>query len=524
MSPRYSQLLIAAFGFWYLVLIFVIPRDTVINGLLDDSFYYLQTARNIAAGLGSSFDGVELTNGYHPLWMILLLIPARALSANPDLLVQAALLLGAVFGIGSLLWIRGTLARTAGAWAAAVGLMLFAWPRFFGQTLNLLETSLLLFLYTTIARALVHRPSGRLVTGLLLGLASLARLDTVFLLAAFGILGTIEALRERGEAPLIRALWARLSPLLPASLVVLPYLAWNLIRFGHLQPVSGAAKSGFPIPELRIEALSRHPEFALLLFVGIGFLLASLRRRSSPVIRMLGLFGLAGLLHMAYTLLFMRWGVDRWHFVLLMPTALIGLPWLAERVIGRTAWVGGMLFRRAALAIGLIAVVVVQGSSMTARQGRHLAAVREAAIWARDSLPEDAVFAMSDAGVFAYYSGRTTINLDGLINSYGYLEALREGRVNEYLRRRGVGYIFDQSAYGVPEWLDGDYDERILRLWYRPRSRVGAEIRVRREDEVYRRNLLSRSAALSPPERNALILYRYRPPAPQSGPGDGHGG
>ncbi|HID08358.1 MAG TPA: hypothetical protein EYP10_14555, partial [Armatimonadetes bacterium] len=38
----------------------------------DDVFYYLKTAMNIAQGHGSTFDGVNRTNGYHPLWMLLL--------------------------------------------------------------------------------------------------------------------------------------------------------------------------------------------------------------------------------------------------------------------------------------------------------------------------------------------------------------------------------------------------------------------------------------------------------------------
>src|SRR4051812_10146858 len=39
----------------------------------DDSFYYFRTAQHIVAGDGSTFDGINFTNGYHPLWMTLLL-------------------------------------------------------------------------------------------------------------------------------------------------------------------------------------------------------------------------------------------------------------------------------------------------------------------------------------------------------------------------------------------------------------------------------------------------------------------
>ena len=40
---------------------------------LDDSFYYFQIARNLAEGKFSTFDGgITRTNGYHPVWMLLI--------------------------------------------------------------------------------------------------------------------------------------------------------------------------------------------------------------------------------------------------------------------------------------------------------------------------------------------------------------------------------------------------------------------------------------------------------------------
>jgi hypothetical protein len=38
----------------------------------DDFYYYLQIAQNLAAGHGSTFNGLVATNGYHPLWLLLL--------------------------------------------------------------------------------------------------------------------------------------------------------------------------------------------------------------------------------------------------------------------------------------------------------------------------------------------------------------------------------------------------------------------------------------------------------------------
>ena len=39
----------------------------------DDAFYYLKIAQNVAAGRGLTFDGISVTNGFHPLYLGLLL-------------------------------------------------------------------------------------------------------------------------------------------------------------------------------------------------------------------------------------------------------------------------------------------------------------------------------------------------------------------------------------------------------------------------------------------------------------------
>ena len=35
----------------------------------DDAFYYFEIARNSAQGFGLTFDRINLTNGFHPLWL-----------------------------------------------------------------------------------------------------------------------------------------------------------------------------------------------------------------------------------------------------------------------------------------------------------------------------------------------------------------------------------------------------------------------------------------------------------------------
>jgi hypothetical protein len=57
----------------------------------DDAYYYFKVAQNISEGHGSTFDGINLTNGYHPLWT-LVCVPIFAL-ARFDLILPLRILL-----------------------------------------------------------------------------------------------------------------------------------------------------------------------------------------------------------------------------------------------------------------------------------------------------------------------------------------------------------------------------------------------------------------------------------------------
>src|SRR5512134_2034494 len=63
----------------------------------DDAYYYFKVAQNISEGHGSTFDGVNVTNGYHPLWM-LICVPIFAL-ARFDLILPLRILLLVMSGL-----------------------------------------------------------------------------------------------------------------------------------------------------------------------------------------------------------------------------------------------------------------------------------------------------------------------------------------------------------------------------------------------------------------------------------------
>ncbi|MEW6502366.1 MAG: hypothetical protein AB1457_00220 [Chloroflexota bacterium] len=79
------------------------PMDNLLDRWFttDDAFYYFQVARNISEGKGSSLDGIHPSNGYHPLWM-LILIPVFSL-AHFDLFLplRLAVFISVLISLGS---------------------------------------------------------------------------------------------------------------------------------------------------------------------------------------------------------------------------------------------------------------------------------------------------------------------------------------------------------------------------------------------------------------------------------------
>lgn len=63
----------------------------------DDAYYYFKVAQNISEGHGSTFDGINPTNGYHPLWLWIN-IPIFAL-ARFDLILPLRILLLVLSGL-----------------------------------------------------------------------------------------------------------------------------------------------------------------------------------------------------------------------------------------------------------------------------------------------------------------------------------------------------------------------------------------------------------------------------------------
>ena len=174
------------------------PVNSLMNWYrVDDAYYYFTTARNIANGLGSSMDGINLSNGYHPLWMLVcipvfffarfdLYLPFRILTIILGLFNAGSTIL--LFRLVSRLVSSAAGVFSALVWAFTPLILLVTSKGGLEAGINAFFLILLISLVTGSVPAdakLTMRKS--LWVGFIASLAILSRLDNIFVVVMLGI-------------------------------------------------------------------------------------------------------------------------------------------------------------------------------------------------------------------------------------------------------------------------------------------------------------------------------------------------
>jgi 4-amino-4-deoxy-L-arabinose transferase-like glycosyltransferase len=480
--------------------------------LPDDAFYYLLTADRIASGHNITFDGFTLSNGYHPLWLFFLvpvyLLPGRSLPLHVALTASALMDVAAAVMVASAV---KRLTDNSRAALAALALYLFLPQNIFASVngvesslTELLLAALLLSLVTAIRRPPHTRTRLYALIALLGGLMSLARTDSIVVVGAIMvILGLHESGPRRWRVPL--------GVGVGSAVVAAPWLLWNLVVFGSAVPV-GAQSTTYL---LRQWFLAAHPGAGFLDQLGHGLsftrytFLERLPDLYSPgrpfVIAALGalcfltvylaIFAdesmlakarrqlvVAGLPVVAVIAILVvnsaiRWSVREWYFAWGVPAAVL-LGGVAAALVDDAAVqamsaaarrTGGLLTSGQGMGVVLVlygvaavltAVVFAHRASDTWRSGYFFQRdPLRAAAWLRANTPPDARVASFNAGAIGYFSERTIINIDGVVNPDAY-HALREHRLLGYLRDVGVTYVADYDVAWRPWLYPSPYDWR----------------------------------------------------------------
>ncbi len=227
---------------WYLL-----ARFDLVNLLrdvnADDSFYYFQIARNLAEGKFSTFDGgITRTNGYHPVWMLLITPFYWVFDAEIALFAIKAFEIMLIAGGVTLIVLAARVARLPWILLFAVLPFLYRYRAFFQGLESAAASFMLGLLFMTMT--LFARNPARWTWPLAAVAFALpwVRLELAAVsVAATAMLCLVER-PDRDRSP--RASPARPAhvPLFGACSGILACFAYNWLVFGGAVPVSGAIK------------------------------------------------------------------------------------------------------------------------------------------------------------------------------------------------------------------------------------------------------------------------------------------
>jgi hypothetical protein len=460
----------------------------------DDAYYYLKIAQNIAAGRGSTFDGLHPTNGYHPLWLISL-VPLFWIEADRFKALTLVMVLQSAVALGGTLAVYAAARLSLGAVASTLAALVW-----FGLTYKLSLSGLEFGLHALglAATAGFYRrhftdagtagASAHAGLGVLLGLVFLARLDTLLLAAVVGLAVSRDTVagQDRRSLTLLALLWG------PVVVCCAAYVTVNVWAFDSPFPVSGSVKRMWSD-----YLLTQDPHY-----LGAGWLVAKAAHLTWPLRNLadwpvrgllLGSLG-AGLLLLVHAAGWrpgpLSWCVDRvlrpWSPFVVFSVAQIvmyGLlyhgwysfttwyyaaqPLLAALMAGAAAeWLWSASApasaqgrRRRLLGRGLVLAAccaMAVGTLSSARRMRRLHArfwswpIYHAAAWTRENLPAKARIGAWNAGVIGYFSERQVVNLDGLVNTRRYFE-FEQYDLCAYWDKTGITHLVDSFDPAGPK-------------------------------------------------------------------------
>ncbi len=436
----------------------------VMKNLADDGFYYFMLARNTVLAGAVSFDGINLTNGFHPLWWLALMPVFGWPAPLSDLQIHLALSLASLLELVSI-WLIGQVAacltrrEDLGALAA---LLYAANPMVILQATNGLETALgmtLLMLFWWLLLHWWHAPQQRRLTvavGIAGGLMLLGRSDSIFFLG-LALLGSLWYWgRQSGWRPAVLAGGL-------AALVTAPWFIWGRFAVGAWLQESAVAvpyairarlalTQGEGMSVLLGEGLRQltYPNFwlrgdptGLPFIAGAGLWLVMLagllwRWRKAQarfeIAALLPLIVAGAVLILAHA--GVRWYPRPWYFIPLAAAWAVGMP----------VALASFPLRRNHLFSFAVASLVYYGISgyVFWQVGFYpwQKEMRAAADWLSNHIPRDASVGSFNAGIYAYYSGRRVVNLDGVVNHAAY-EAVQARSMIPYLQQSKIEYLID---------------------------------------------------------------------------------
>jgi 4-amino-4-deoxy-L-arabinose transferase-like glycosyltransferase len=465
------------------------PVPTLIEKIvLDDSFYGYAIAQHMAAG-SLTYNGIDVTNGFQPLW-IFLIAPVYLITSNIYLAVNMiltietildALIVLLIFMLSKKIFDERTALLAAFVWAIN--------PLTMFQTLGGIDVTLYIVMilatltyYLNIKDKLTMKNLAGL--GILLGLTFLARGDGIFLFLVI----TAHMFYTHRKKLAIRKFALYLAVTL---LVVAPWLAWSYLNFGTIQQSSQIANydAGHGIvPYYDLKQPTTLSENAAAIGENVIRTVGALSNQLGIVDYNLNLITLIFALFygillinslkfwrkmtlpIAFSLLLIVfYAAYLWGIQIRYTTAVV--PFLVMMASASFFDLAYSRLGSKSLVIILLISLLFLSNGLTQWDRGYFSWQREIyndALWIGSNTPKDAIVGGFASGIPIYFSNRTMINLDGVLN-YKALDAILNRSMYSYMKSRNISYWVESSYHNqtaIEEYQNGTFDILRENQWH----------------------------------------------------------
>lgn len=447
---------------WLAVILVWGPAPFTIT--FDDAFYYFQIGKKLAQGHGSTFNGIDQTNGYHPLWQLLCAVPyligLTGLAAVRAVLVfQLVLYAATLWVVAGIVGARVT--RASLRIVVPLFVLVAANPYVIKTFVNGLESGITALAYVLLIAAVTAKGD-----------------RWIPLLLVFAFVGRTDALFVVGCLFLVTRAWKRF---VPVAAIVVAYLAFNQIVFGNPLQVSGVVKRQ-PLTAGRALAVVAVALFALGIGTATRRVSSERFTRTTSFLNGTSWFAAACVLLVGY---YRVLSVETylWYYAPLALYLFLVLLHLGAD-FGEEAVAEGESVL-ALQAILVVPMLVAFGFGVRQIADPQLRSLQEgdraAALWVRENTSPDTVIASWDAGIIGYFSGRPVVNLDGVVNSFEWEDATHHApdATRSFLNARRVSLVVNHGE--LTDGEDADIGDDVAGLWG-PGTRA---TQLHREEYVY---------------------------------------
>jgi len=416
----------------------------------DDSLFYLKIANNISLGNGSTFDGINSTNGYHYLYAIILsfiskVFPLVGIKGTITVFIFDTLcLIMSLFIIDSLLKrfnVRTTLRLFA----------IISTFAFLGYNDIAMETKMLLPLSWVFLYLLVRLDLSQTLHQILISLVGaiifFTRIDyLLFIFITTGVFSFAYFYTKPNISfPKMLSLWSTLVSL--SILALLFYLLFNEYVFGYPTSVSSWIKksswagSYYMFYDMK-HYLSSYIRVSLIFvsaITSIGYIFSRIHKGHLKTIYSdKGFLTLVSinifiLVYMFITSTFSTTAFSSWYMAIPLSFTFFIIAFLVEKFKNNKVL-------PIILVLGAITILGVNLTSKIVGYNRYDDV--SMGVWMKNNLDKNTrIFQVDNCGFTGYFSELSVINGDGLVNGWEYINAVKSNKLINYIEKYHIKYI-----------------------------------------------------------------------------------